>query len=99
MGRSARADWFCQVCARPYLWATPAQVRAWVENQITYDTTLNEDDQLQLIEMLAVLTPGQPGATTQSLARFRELLRTAPALYDEIKPFLPTLVQLFAGKR
>src|SRR5437667_1094 len=30
LGRSRRADWFCQQCGRPYRWATPEQIRSWL---------------------------------------------------------------------
>ena len=95
LGGKKRADWFCHACGKPYLWAKPDQVRTWVENRLKFDSSLDVDDQLELIEMLAVLTPEEPPAERQDFNRFRELLKRAPAVYEEIKPFLPVLLELF----
>src|SRR5579871_5715937 len=37
------ADWFCQRCERPYVWATPEQVVWWLTSRVRFDDQLNED--------------------------------------------------------
>jgi hypothetical protein len=85
---------FCQQCGRPYLWAKPEQIRNWVANRLQFDTSIDEDAQMELIATLAVLTPGEPAADAATFERFRVTLKNVPALYNEVKPFLPMLMQL-----
>lgn len=57
IGREPSAPWFCHECGTPYIWAKPDQIRRWIESKLKFDETLEEDVQLELIELLAVLTP------------------------------------------
>jgi hypothetical protein len=94
-GRQRVKPWFCHACGTPYIWATPEQIRQWVENRLKFDDSIEEDVQDQLLEVLAVLTPGEPEAPPMDFSAFRNLLKQAPQLYEQVKPFVPMLRELF----
>jgi hypothetical protein len=80
---------------KPYLWATTEQIRTWVENRLKFDEDLDEDARYELLDTLAVPTAGEPAAPPIDFSRFKETLRTLPAVYADVKPFLPMLRDLF----
>lgn len=85
------ADWFCQVCERPYVWATSEQVLSWLTSRVRFDTTLGEDDQLELLALLPTADTGTRG----QFDRFRQLANQSPTLSADLRPFLPTLLAVF----
>lgn len=87
--------WFCHDCGKPYLWASAEQMRDWVENRIKFDDDLDEEVQDELLGVLAVLTPGEPEAPPMDFTRFKATLKQLPAIYEEVKPLLPVLRELF----
>ena len=89
------APWFCHVCGKPYLWADTEQIRSWVENRLRFDEGLDEDAQDELLGVLAVLTPGEAEASPMDFSKFKETLKQLPALYADVRPFLPMLRDLF----
>lgn len=89
--------WFCQECGKPYLWASPEQMRAWVENRLKFDQELDEDIQDELLGVLAVLSPGEPDAPPMDFSGFKSSFRRLPAVYEEVKPYLPMLRELFGS--
>lgn len=94
VGAPRRADWFCQSCGKPYLWAKPDQLRSWIENPLKFDSDLDPESQIELIEELALLVPPEDEAPQGDLRRFTDLLKRAPALYQELKPFIPILTDV-----
>jgi hypothetical protein len=93
------APWFCHECGQPYIWAHPQQIRDWVENKFKFDETLDDDDRFELLDALAVLTPGEEAAPPMDFSRFRELIEKAPTLYAQVKPFLPMFQEMFRHLR
>jgi hypothetical protein len=87
--------WFCHDCGKPYLWASADQMRKWVESRLKFDQDLDEDVQDELLGALAVLTPDEPKAAPMDFTKFKETLKRLPAVYEDVRPFLPVLRDLF----
>jgi hypothetical protein len=95
MSRRASIPWFCDECSQPHLWATPEQIKNWLENRFRFDNSLDEDAQDELLGMLAVLTPGEPDGAGMDFSKFREVLKRTPEIYAEVKRYMPMLQELF----
>jgi hypothetical protein len=87
------ADWFCQACERPYVWATSEQVVWWLTSRVRFNSDLDESDQLELLAVISAA--GSPTVDAGQFDRLRQLASRSAALAADVRPFLPTLMPLF----
>ena len=71
-------------------------MRDWVENRLKFDQELDEDAQDELLDTLAMLTPGEPQSEPLDFSSFKTALKLLPTIYEEVRPYLPTLRSLFS---